>query len=198
MPITVKPLPYAEAALAPHMSQETLQYHYGKHHQTYAKNLNGFIEGTSNADQSLEDLITGNASASGNVKIFNNAAQIWNHSFFWDSMKPDGGGEPEGVIAARIATDFGGYDKFREQFTAAATGQFGSGWGWLVEDGDKLAIIATPNADLPMAHGKKALLTCDVWEHAYYIDFRNDRGKFVQVFLDQLVDWSAVNARLAG
>lgn len=185
-------LPYAQDALAPHISAETIEYHYGKHHQTYVDNLNKAVAGTADENASLEDIIM---KAEG--PLFNNAAQVWNHTFFWNSLAPNGGGQPTGAIADRIAADFGGYDAFRAQLTDAGLTQFGSGWAWLVEQDGKLAIMKTPNADLPMKHGAKALFTIDVWEHAYYIDYRNARAKFIEVVLDNLVNWEFVNANLA-
>ncbi|MEJ6511244.1 MAG: superoxide dismutase [Acidimicrobiales bacterium] len=185
-------LPYAQDALAPTISAETMEYHYGKHHQTYVDNLNKAVAGTTNENASLEDIIM---KAEG--PLFNNAAQVWNHTFFWNSLSPNGGGQPTGAIADRIAADFGGYDAFRAQITDAGLTQFGSGWAWLVETDGKLAIMKTPNADLPMKHGAKALFTIDVWEHAYYIDYRNARAKFIEVVLDNLVNWDFVNANLA-
>ena len=185
-------LPYAQDALAPTISAETMEYHYGKHHQTYVDNLNKAVAGTADEDASLEDIIM---KAEG--PLFNNAAQVWNHTFFWNSLSPNGGGQPTGAIADRIAADFGGYDAFRAQITDEGLTQFGSGWAWLVETDGKLAIMKTPNADLPMKHGAKALFTIDVWEHAYYIDYRNARAKFIEVVLDNLVNWDFVNANLA-
>ena len=185
-------LPYAQDALAPTISAETMEYHYGKHHQTYVDNLNKAVAGTADEDASLEDIIM---KAEG--PLFNNAAQVWNHTFFWNSLSPNGGGQPTGAIADRIAADFGGYDAFRAQITDAGLTQFGSGWAWLVETDGKLAIMKTPNADLPMKHGAKALFTIDVWEHAYYIDYRNARAKFIEVVLDKLINWEFVNANLA-
>ena len=185
-------LPYAQDALAPTISAETMEYHYGKHHQTYVDNLNKAVAGTADENASLEDIIM---KAEG--PLFNNAAQVWNHTFFWNSLSPNGGGQPTGAIADRIAADFGGYDAFRAQITDAGLTQFGSGWAWLVEKDGKLAIMKTPNADLPMKHGAKALCTIDVWEHAYYIDYRNARAKFIEVVLDNLVNWDFVNANLA-
>ena len=185
-------LPYAQDALAPTISAETMEYHYGKHHQTYVDNLNKAVAGTDDENASLEDIIM---KAEG--PLFNNAAQVWNHTFFWNSLSPNGGGQPTGAIADRIAADFGGYDAFRAQITDAGLTQFGSGWAWLVEKDGKLAIMKTPNADLPMKHGAKALFTIDVWEHAYYIDYRNARAKFIEVVLDKLVNWEFVNANLA-
>jgi Fe-Mn family superoxide dismutase len=185
-------LPYAQDALAPTISAETMEYHYGKHHQTYVDNLNKAVAGTADESASLEDIIM---KAEG--PLFNNAAQVWNHTFFWNSLSPNGGGQPTGAIADRIAADFGGYDAFRAQITDAGLTQFGSGWAWLVEKDGKLAIMKTPNADLPMKHGAKALFTIDVWEHAYYIDYRNARAKFIEVVLDKLINWEFVNANLS-
>ena len=176
-------LPYAQDALAPTISAETMEYHYGKHHQTYVDNLNKAVAGTADENASLEDIIM---KAEG--PLFNNAAQVWNHTFFWNSLSPNGGGQPTGAIADRIAADFGGYDAFRAQITEAGLTQFGSGWAWLVEKDGKLAIMKTPNADLPMKHGAKALFTIDVWEHAYYIDYRNARPKYLEAFWN-LVNW---------
>ena len=187
MALELPELPYSTDALAPYLSPETFEYHYGKHHKAYVDNLNKMIEGTDEANASLEDIIM---SAEGGK--FNNAAQIWNHTCYWNSMAPNGGGEPTGSVADAIAESFGGYAEFATQFKAAAVSQFGSGWAWLVLDGGKLAIMATANADLPMKHGKQALITCDVWEHAYYIDYRNRRPDYVGTFLDHLINWDAV------
>jgi Fe-Mn family superoxide dismutase len=191
MAIQLPPLPWAENALAPHISAETIQYHYGKHHQTYVTNLNKLIEGTPQASKTLEEIVK---SSEGGV--FNNAAQVWNHSFYWNSMKPGGGGQPKGAVAEAINASFGGYDKFRQEFVAAATTQFGSGWAWLVKDGTKLALKKTPNAETPLTTSAKPLLTIDVWEHAYYIDFRNARPKYIDTFLDHLVNWDFANKNL--
>ncbi|MBK8214852.1 MAG: superoxide dismutase [Myxococcales bacterium] len=184
MAFTLPELPYAKDALAPHLTAETLEFHHGKHHNAYVVNLNKLLEGKPEADKSLEDVIM--ASDGG---VFNNAAQIWNHTFYWKSMKPNGGGEPTGDLKAAIDRDFGSFAKFKEEFTAAATTQFGSGWAWLVLENGKLKVTKTGNADLPMKHGQKAILTCDVWEHAYYIDYRNLRPKYVETFLNHLVNW---------
>ncbi len=191
MAFELPPLPYAMDALAPHISAETLEYHYGKHHQTYVTNLNKLVEGTDLADSSLEDVIM---KAEGGM--FNNSAQVWNHTFYWSSLSPSGGGEPSGEVADRINGAFGSYADFRAKFTEAATTQFGSGWAWLVDDGSKLDVMKTPNADLPMKHGAKALLTLDVWEHAYYIDYRNARPKYIETFFDSLVNWDFVAQNL--
>jgi superoxide dismutase, Fe-Mn family len=186
MAFTLPNLPYSKDALAPHMSAETLEFHHGKHHNAYVTNLNKLVEGKPEANQSLEEIIKG---AEINTPVFNNAAQVWNHTFFWSCMKPSGGGKPTGDLAQAIERDFGSFDKFKEEFSNAAATQFGSGWAWLVLDGGKLAVMKTANADLPMKHGKKALLTIDVWEHAYYIDHRNARPKFIETFLTSLVNW---------
>jgi Fe-Mn family superoxide dismutase len=191
MAIELPSLPWAENALAPYISAETIQYHYGKHHQTYVTNLNKLIEGTPFASKSLEEIVKGSEGG-----MFNNAAQVWNHSFYWSSMKPGGGGQPTGAIAEAINGSFGGYDKFRQEFVNAALTQFGSGWAWLVKDGGKLAIKKTPNAETPLTTSAKPLLTIDVWEHAYYIDFRNARPKYTDTFLDHLVNWDFANKNL--
>jgi Fe-Mn family superoxide dismutase len=186
MAFSLPALPYDKTALAPHISAETLDFHHGKHHQAYVTNLNKALEGKPEANQTLEQIIQ----ASGEGPVFNNAAQIWNHTFYWHSMKPAGGGEPKGDLADAIKRDFGSFEKLSEAFTAAATTQFGSGWAWLVQGADKkLAVTKTSNADLPMKHGQKALLTLDVWEHAYYIDYRNQRPKYIETFLKHLANW---------
>ena len=185
MPFSLPPLPYDKNALAPHISAETLEYHHGKHHQAYVTNLNKLLEGKPDANKPLEEVIL-----SSDGPVFNNAAQIWNHTFYWSCMKPGGGGLPAGDLADAIKRDFGSLEKFSEEFANAATTQFGSGWAWLVLGKDKkLAVTKTPNADLPMKHGQKALLTIDVWEHAYYIDYRNARPKYIETFLKSLVNW---------
>ena len=184
MAFTLPELPYSKDALAPHISAETLEYHHGKHHKAYVDNLNKLLDGKPEASKSLEEVIM-----SSEAGVFNNAAQIWNHTFYWSSMKPNGGGKPTGDLAAAIDRDFGSFDKFKEEFTQAGITQFGSGWAWLVLDGGKLKVTKTPNADLPMKHGQKALLTMDVWEHAYYIDYRNARPKYIETFLTSLANW---------
>ena len=184
MPFSLPPLPYEKNALAPHISAETLEFHYGKHHQAYVTNLNKLTEGKPEADKSLEDVIM---SSEGGV--FNNAAQVWNHTFYWNSMKPGGGGAPTGDLLAAINRDFGSFDKFKEEFSNAAATQFGSGWAWLVLEKGKLAVTKTGNAETPITKGLKCLVTCDVWEHAYYIDYRNLRAKYVETFLEKLVSW---------
>ncbi len=191
MSIALAPLPYALDALAPHISAETLEYHYGKHHKAYVDKLNTLIPGTPAENMDLVEMILKTEGA-----IFNNAAQVWNHSFYWDCLSPNGGGEPCDELAAAIMRDFGDFARFKELFTQAAIGRFGSGWAWLVKKHDgQLEILSTGNADNPLRDGKKPLLTCDVWEHAYYIDTRNDRAKYVQNFW-QLVNWDFVTANL--
>jgi Fe-Mn family superoxide dismutase len=182
---TLPPLPYAQDALAPHMSKETFEYHYGKHHQAYVTNLNNLIPGTEFENLSLEDIVKKSSGG-----IYNNAAQIWNHTFFWNCMKPQGGGEPTGALAAAINAKFGSYAAFKEAFTKSAVGNFGSGWTWLVKKADgSVDIVNTGAAGTPLTTGDTALLTIDVWEHAYYIDYRNARPKFVETFLNSLVNW---------
>jgi len=191
MPFTLPALPYAADALEPHISARTLQFHHGKHHKTYVETLNKLIDGTAFADMSLEEIIraTADAKDGDEKKIFNNAAQTWNHAFFWHCLSPHGGGAPEGDLLARIDKDFGGLDGFRAKFKEAAVGQFGSGWAWLIDDKGKLAIVTTSNAMTPIAKGQTPLLTCDVWEHAYYLDYQNERPKFVETFLRHLIHW---------
>ena len=184
MPVELPPLPYSQDALAPHISAETLEYHYGKHHQTYVTNLNKLVEGTEFEQASLEDVIMKSDGG-----LFNNSAQVWNHTFYWNSMSPDGGGAPTGEVADAINSAFGSYEEFRAKFAEAATTQFGSGWAWLVDSGSGLEIMKTSNADLPMKHGATAIFTVDVWEHAYYIDYRNDRAKFIKTILENLANW---------
>ncbi|ODG97201.1 superoxide dismutase [Nostoc sp. KVJ20] len=192
------PLPFDINALEPYgMKAETFEYHYGKHHKAYVDNLNKLTEGTELADKSLEEVIKTSFQDSSKAGIFNNAAQVWNHTFFWNSLKPGGGGAPTGDLAAKIDKDFGSFDKFKEEFSNAAATQFGSGWSWLIDDGGTLKVIKTPNAENPLAHGKKALLTLDVWEHAYYIDYRNARPAFIKNFLENLVNWDFAAENLA-
>jgi len=179
------PLPYAMDALTPHISKETFEFHYGKHHQAYVTNLNNLIKGTEVENLSLEEIIKKSSAG-----IFNNSAQVWNHTFFWSSMKPGGGGEPTGALAAAINAKWGSYAAFKEAFTKSAVGNFGSGWTWLVKRSDgSVDIVNTSNAGTPLTTADKALITIDVWEHAYYIDCRNARPKFVETFLTSLVDW---------
>ena len=182
---TLPPLPYAQDALAPHISAETFEYHYGKHHQAYVTNLNNLIPGTEFENASLEDIIKKSSGG-----IYNNAAQIWNHTFFWNSMKPNGGGAPTGKLADAINAKWGSFDAFKEAFTKSAVGNFGSSWTWLVKKADgSVDILNTGAAGTPMTSGDVALLTIDLWEHAYYIDYRNLRPKFVETFLTHLANW---------
>ncbi len=190
-------LPYGLDALEPHISRRTLEFHYGKHHAAYVTNLNKAIEGGDLEGKSLEEVIVAVAGDASKAGVFNNAAQVWNHSFYWQCMKPDGGGAPGGALAEKIAADFGSFEAFVEQFKTAGATQFGSGWAWLVLDGGTLKVTKTPNADLPLAHGQKALLTMDVWEHAYYLDYQNRRPDYMTTFLDKLVNWDFVAANLA-
>lgn len=181
-------LPYDRDALEPHVSSDTLDYHYGKHHQAYVDKLNSAIEGTNYVDLELVEIIR-RSKANNDTGVFNNAAQAWNHDFLWNSMSPNGGGDPEGRLGQLIKDAFGGPDEFRKAFKEAATGQFGSGWAWLVLDGDSVAVTNTGNADNPLTTDQKPLLTLDVWEHAYYLDYQNDRGAYVDKFLDNLINW---------
>jgi len=197
MAFELPPLPWAEDALEPVTSARTISFHYGKHHRAYVDNLNKLVAGTELDGKSLEEVIGAVAGDPARAGVFNNAAQVWNHTFFWRSMKPGGGGAPSGVLADKITTTFGGLDAFVEQFKTAAVGRFGSGWAWLVDDAGTLKIVTTPNAEMP-APPVKPLLTCDVWEHAYYLDFQNRRPDFVQAFCDSLVDWDFAARNLAG
>ena len=193
---TLPALPYAQDALEPHISARTLSVHHGKHHQAYVDNLNKLVAGTPMADLPLEEIIRRTAGKPDQTGLFNNAAQVWNHTFFWQSMKPNGGGAPTGKLAERINAAFGSFDAFKTAFSEAAMTQFGSGWAWLVQEGDTLKIVKTSNADTPLAHGQTPLLTCDVWEHAYYLDYQNRRKDFVQVFLEHLVNWDFAASQL--
>jgi len=188
---TLPPLPYAMDALAPTISQETLEYHYGKHHATYVTNLNNLIKGTEFENMSLEEIVKKSSGG-----IFNNAAQVWNHTFYWNGLKPQGGGAPTGKVLDAINAKWGSFDKFKEEFNKSALGNFGSGWTWLVQKGDGVEIVNTSNAGTPLTTDAKALLTCDVWEHAYYIDYRNARAKYVEAFWN-LVNWDQVNKNAA-
>jgi len=178
------PLPYSKQALLPHLSEETLGFHYEKHHQTYLNNLKNLLQGKPEADASLEEIVKTSSGA-----LFNNAAQVWNHDFYWKSMKPQGGGEPTGKLAQAIVRDFQSFAEFSAQFASAAIAHFGSGWAWLVSEKGSLKIVTTGNADTPLKQGLQCLLTCDVWEHAYYVDYRNLRAKYVEAFLKHLANW---------
>lgn len=184
------PLPYADNALAPVISANTISFHYGKHHKAYVDNLNKLIVGTEFADLSLEKIIIQTAGKADQAAIFNNAAQIWNHTFYWTSLVPGGGGEPSAALKKKIEASFGTLDACKKELVTAATTQFGSGWAWLVLDGEKLKVVKTANADLPLTKGLKPLLTIDVWEHAYYLDYQNRRVDYVSVVIDKLINWS--------
>ena len=194
MPISLPVLPYEKNTLAPYISQQTIEYHYGKHHNAYVTNTNKLIEGTDLSNQDLGNIIKKTSKDTSMSSIFNNAAQVWNHSFYWACMKPGGGGSPSGAIAERIASDFGSYEKFAEQFKNAGITQFGSGWAWLILKDNHLEIMKTSNADTPLAHGLKPLLTIDVWEHAYYLDYQNRRPDYLASFLEHLINWDFVNS----
>ena len=190
---TLPALPYARNALAPHISEETLDFHYGKHHQTYVTNLNNLIKGTEFEELRLEEIIKKSSAG-----IYNNSAQVANHTFFWHSMKPNGGGEPTGALASAINAKYGSYEEFKKAFQASAVGNFGSGWTWLVKKSDgSVDIVNMGAAGTPLTTGDKALLTIDVWEHAYYIDYRNARAKFVEVYLTSLVNWDFAQSNFA-
>ncbi|HAF01010.1 MAG TPA: superoxide dismutase [Fe] [Methylophilaceae bacterium] len=190
---TLPALPYAKNALAPHISEETFEYHYGKHHQAYVTNLNNLIGGTEFAGAPLEEIVKKSAGP-----VYNNAAQVWNHTFFWNSMKPNGGGAPTGALADAINTKWGSIEDFKKAFQASAVGNFGSGWTWLVKKADgSVDIVNMGAAGTPLTTGDKALLCIDVWEHAYYIDYRNARPKFVETFLTSLVNWDFASANFA-
>lgn len=190
---TLPALPYAKDALAPHLSAETLEFHYGKHHQTYVTNLNNLIKGTEFENATLEDIVKKSSAG-----IYNNSAQIWNHTFFWNCMKPNGGGAPTGALADAINKKWGSFDEFKKAFQASAVGNFGSGWTWLVKKADgSVDIVNMGAAGTPLTTGDTPLLTIDVWEHAYYIDYRNARAKFVEVFLAGLANWDFASANYA-
>lgn len=198
MAFTLPDLPYAKDALAPHISSETLDFHHGKHHAAYVKNLNGMVEGTDLASKSLEDVIRATAGVADKAGVFNNAAQIWNHTFYWQSMRPNGGGAPTGPLAEMIDRDFGSFDAFKDAFAKAGATQFGSGWAWLVHANGKLEVRKTLNAETPLTEaGVTPLLTMDVWEHAYYLDFQNRRPDYISTFLDHLVNWEFASENLA-
>lgn len=193
MSLTLAPLPFALDALAPHMSQETLEIHHGKHHKAYVDKLNSLTPGTHYEGKSLETIVKMSFDAGDHV-VFNNAAQVFNHDFFWNSLKPAGGGEPTGSLRTALDEKFGSFDAFKAAFKEAALGQFGSGWAWLCYNIDGLAITKTSNAETPLLVNSRLLMTCDVWEHAYYVDYRNRRADFVDVFLNHLVNWDFAQA----
>jgi Fe-Mn family superoxide dismutase len=197
MAFELPPLPYAPNALEPHTSAQTLSFHHGKHHQAYVTKLNELVKDTPYASQPLEEIIRSTVGDQAKTGIFNNAAQTWNHTFFWHCMKPNGGGKPSESVAAAINQAFGSYDEFAKQFKEAAMTQFGSGWAWLILDKGGLKIIKTPNAVNPLSQGQTAVLTVDVWEHAYYLDYQNRRPDFVQTFIDHLINWDFVAEKMS-
>jgi len=197
-PFELPPLPWAENALDPVISSRTIGLHYGKHHRTYVTKLNEFVAGTRFAGMPLERVITETAASDKDRKIFNNAAQVWNHTFFWNCLRPGGGGKPGGDLASRIDTDLGGPDRFRQEFAKAAVDTFGSGWAWLADRNGKLEIMSTSNADNPLTKGATPILTIDVWEHAYYVDYENRRPDFVAAVIDKLLNWDFAAKQLAG
>ena len=196
MAIELPALPYEKTALEPHISENTLNFHYGKHHNAYVVNLNKLIDGTELAEKSLEEIIHASAGDASKAGVFNNAAQVWNHTFYWNSISPNGGGAPTGAIADKINAAFGDYETFKKEFAAAAATQFGSGWAWLVLDGSDLKIVKTGNAETPLTQGVTPILTIDVWEHAYYLDYQNLRPKYIETFIDSLINWEFANANL--
>lgn len=196
MAITLPQLPFEKDALAPYISANTLDFHYGKHHKAYVDNLNKLIEGTELASKSLEEIIKIAAKDSSKAGIFNNAAQVWNHSFYWQCLKKAGGGAPTGVVGEKIKATWGNFEKFADELKNAGITQFGSGWAWLISEGNELKITKTANADTPIAHGQKPLLTIDVWEHAYYLDYQNRRPDYISAVIQNLINWDFVNANL--
>jgi Fe-Mn family superoxide dismutase len=197
MAFTLPPLPYAHDALEPYMGRETLELHHGKHHQTYITNLNNLIADKPEYEgKSLEDIVKSAYGDAAKQGIFNNAGQAWNHDLFWRTMRKSGGGKPGGEILRRIENDFGSFDAFAEQFKTQSAAQFGSGWGWLALDGDKLKVVKTPNGENPLVSNMRPLLGIDVWEHAYYLDYRNRRPEYIAAFLNHLVNWDEVEAEL--
>ena len=196
MAITLPELSYAKDALSPHISEKTLEFHYGKHHNAYVVNANKLLEGTDLAKESLETIIKETGGDASKQAIFNNAAQVWNHSFYWRCMKSGGGGPPTGAVAQKIDADFGSFEKFSEAFKNAGATQFGSGWAWLIIKDNKLQVMKTANADTPLARGLTPLLTVDVWEHAYYLDYQNRRQDYLNVFVENLINWEFVNTCL--
>ncbi len=198
MPFELPKLPYADNALSPVISANTLSFHYGKHHKAYVDKLNQLAAGTPFADMALDEVVKKSKADASKAAIFNNAAQIWNHTFYWKSLKGNGGGKPTGAVASKIDAAFGNYDEFKKQFAEAAVTQFGSGWAWLVSEGGSLKIVKTPNAETPLTNpAQKALLTIDVWEHAYYLDFQNRRPDYANAVIEKLLNWDFANQNLA-
>jgi Fe-Mn family superoxide dismutase len=197
-PFELPPLPWAENALDPVISSRTIGLHYGKHHRTYVTKLNEFVAGTQFAGMPLERVIAATAASDKDRKVFNNAAQVWNHTFFWNCLRPGGGGKPSGDLASRIDSDLGGHDRFKQEFAKAAVDTFGSGWAWVADRNGKLEIMSTSNADNPLTKGATPILTIDVWEHAYYVDYENRRPDFVAAVIDKLLNWDFAAQQLAG
>ncbi|MFN8926042.1 MAG: superoxide dismutase [Rhodospirillales bacterium] len=197
MAFELPPLPYAHDALGPYMSRETLEFHHDKHHLAYVTALNNLVKDTPLAGKSLEEVCKASFGDASKQAIFNNAGQHWNHALFWPAMKPNGGGAIPSELESRLKSDFGSVDAFKEQFVQAGVGQFGSGWCWLVVDGGKLKVTKTPHGENPLVHGQHAILGCDVWEHSYYIDYRNRRADYLKAFVDNLVNWEFVAQKLA-
>jgi Fe-Mn family superoxide dismutase len=196
-PFTLPPLPFPEDALAPVISANTLSFHHGKHHKAYVDNLNKLVAGTEYEGMSLEQIVSATAGKADKSGIFNNAAQVWNHTFYWNCLRRGGGGEPRGDVAQRIGAAFGGFDKFKQELSSAAVTQFGSGWAWVVAEGGSLKVVKTPNAETPIARGQRPLLTIDVWEHAYYLDYQNRRVDHVNAVIDKLLNWDFAAENLA-
>lgn len=197
MPFTLPPLPYADNALSPVISANTIGFHYGKHHKGYVDTLNNIAKGTKYENMTLEDVVLKSAKSKNDTTIFNNAAQIWNHNFYWNSLMPKGGGKPSGTLAQKIDQSFGSFDNFKKQFADVTISQFGTGWGWLVSDKKgKLSIVKTGDAEVPMTQGLKPLLTIDVWEHAYYLDYQNRRAAYVNELIDKLINWDFASKNL--
>ena len=196
MSINLPELPYSKDALAPFISANTLDFHYGKHHKTYVDNINKLIDGTDLAKKTLEEIIVIASKDTTKAGIFNNAAQVWNHTFYWQCLKKGGGGKPTGAVATKINSTWGSFDKFTEELKNAGITQFGSGWAWLIQDGNDLKITKTGNADTPLAHNQKPLLTIDVWEHAYYLDYQNRRADYLSAVIQNLINWDFVNSNL--
>ncbi len=198
---TLPPLPWADNALEPVISANTISFHYGKHHKTYVDNLNNLVKGTDYESATLEKIITETAGKPDKAGLFNNAAQVWNHTFYWNGLRAtsggSGGGKPSGKVAQMIDAAFGNFDNFKKELSATSVSQFGSGWGWLVLDGDALKIVKTANAEVPFTKGQKPLLTLDVWEHAYYLDYQNRRVDFLKVFIEKLANWDYATKQLA-
>jgi len=188
-PIELPPLPYPESALQPIISANTISFHYGKHHKGYVDNINKLVAGTEFADMPLEKIIAATVGKPDKAGLFNNAAQVWNHTFYWKSLKPNGGGKPPAALMQKIEDSFGGFDPFIKELSSAGATQFGSGWAWMVKDGNKVKVIKTPNAETPLTQGLKPLLTIDVWEHAYYLDYQNRRADYIAAVLDKLINW---------